>query len=201
MRKIPAHLDNPFDNICIDIAEVISPLFKAIDLTPNHITLLSTLTGVLAIKYFLDKRYAISSLLFIISFIFDCIDGHYARKYDMVTKFGDYFDHVKDTIVFGTFGILLTYRYYRMGKPWLIIPLYMMVAASAIQFGCQEEYYNLIVPNKDGETLERMKTTCPVQTVTKDKLEKVLCISRYFGCGTAVALGAIYIYAMRFLDT
>ena len=31
---------------------------------------------------------------------FDVLDGNYARNYKMVTQFGDYFDHIKDLIVY-----------------------------------------------------------------------------------------------------
>lgn len=34
----------------------------------------------------------------IVSYFFDCADGHMARKYNMTSKFGDYYVHISDIV-------------------------------------------------------------------------------------------------------
>ena len=31
-----------------------------------------------------------------VGYFFDCMDGHFARKYNMVTEFGDMYDYITD---------------------------------------------------------------------------------------------------------
>jgi len=40
MRKIPRELENPIDNIIINIAEPVCKMFKKLNFTPNGITTL-----------------------------------------------------------------------------------------------------------------------------------------------------------------
>lgn len=37
--------------------------------------------------------------LYVLSYVFDCIDGQYARLYGMTTDFGDMYDHISDVVV------------------------------------------------------------------------------------------------------
>ena len=42
-----------------------------------------------------------------LSYFFDCMDGNFARTYKMQTKFGDYYDHIKDVIIMLIFALIL----------------------------------------------------------------------------------------------
>ena len=88
------------DSIISLISEKTLPKFKKINFTPNGITTLSLIFGLLSVFLFYKKHYYSAALSYFISYIFDCTDGMYARKYNMVTKFGDYYDHIKDVIVY-----------------------------------------------------------------------------------------------------
>ena len=69
--------------------------------TPNMITGLSLLLGISSgVSMYYDK-YKLAALLNFLAYFFDCVDGHLARKFDMVTVFGDYFDHYSDLVKFG----------------------------------------------------------------------------------------------------
>jgi len=64
----------------------------------------------LAIYYlYIDTR--IASVFFIVSYIFDCADGMFARKFNLTSAFGMAYDYTKDTLVCSTFFILLAWRY------------------------------------------------------------------------------------------
>ena len=97
MRKLPNELENPFDNLVYVFVERLSPLFYHFGLTPNSITSLSLLCGIYSAFLLFKKSYFLSILFYLISYIFDCLDGYNARKYKMMSKFGDYYDHISDT--------------------------------------------------------------------------------------------------------
>ena len=48
-------------------------------------------------------------MTYLISYSFDCIDGHIARKYKMFSKYGDIYDHVSDAFKFALIFITLIY--------------------------------------------------------------------------------------------
>ena len=61
----------------------------------TSLSLIITLIGI----YLLNNQYYISSsILIFIGYYFDCADGLLARKYNMTSKFGDYYDHIRDHI-------------------------------------------------------------------------------------------------------
>ena len=77
--------------------------------TPNMITTYSFATGLLAVWALWHRRISLFMLLFSTSYIFDCLDGQFARRYDMCTKFGDVYDHVTDMFIyFAVLGVVLT---------------------------------------------------------------------------------------------
>lgn len=174
MRKIPREYENPFDNICYDLAEWTSPFYKSLNMTPNHLTTVSLVTG-LASAYFLykgDTCLAVS--LFLISYYFDCADGLYARKYKMTSKYGDIYDHTCDAIK----GIVMLSVMFTLSKDkfykWLPVIILFFVLSS-IHFGCQETHYS--GKSKDEQPImDLYKMLCPDKSYIK--------WTRFFGAGT-----------------
>lgn len=56
----------------------------------------------------IDIRYLIAGVLFIIASLTDAIDGHIARKYNLITDFGKLMDAVADKILVNAVLIILT---------------------------------------------------------------------------------------------
>ena len=85
-------------NIFFPIAsKLVDPLYN-LGLTPNMITILSTIFTFLSIYFLhLDKRiHAVIS--YIIGYILDCVDGKMARKYSIGSDFGMVLDSTSDVI-------------------------------------------------------------------------------------------------------
>ena len=181
MRKIPSDIENPIDNILIDIAEPLSIIFRSMNFTPNGITTLSLIFGIFAIIG-LYKGYVIFSVIMMgLSYLMDCCDGYYARKYNMVTKVGDCYDHIKDVVVF----ILFIYVLYKRNKDkldrkeWIIVWIILLFFGimTSLYFGCQERYY--------GKEYEIPTFGCLSKLISsKEKAEKWLNFLRFFGLGT-----------------
>jgi phosphatidylglycerophosphate synthase len=98
MRKINSNLENPFDNAIYIIVEYLAPYAHKFGFTPNMITTSSNLFTIIAIYYLLNYYFVVAAILYLISYMFDCLDGYVARKYNMVSIFGDYYDHISDAV-------------------------------------------------------------------------------------------------------
>lgn len=178
MRKIPRKYDNPIDNVLINMADTICPLFKSCGFNPNGITTVSLLFGLLAL-WSLWKRYIWSfAILYVISYFFDCVDGHFARKYDQVTEVGDMYDHIKDiTIGVALMAVLYVRNRGRCSwKVWFPVLLVFIIFTMLgyTHLGCQEKIY---AKNESG-TLNLGKKLCSSDPTKKIKW------SKYFGMGT-----------------
>jgi hypothetical protein len=183
VRKLPRNMDNPIDTILIDIAEYLCPFFKRLGFTPNGITTLSLIFGVLAVYYLYKGCVMTFGVLYFISYFFDCMDGHFARKYKMVTKYGDLYDHVKDLLVVILIFSVVMYRNFSCSFKNILIAsilLSILVILINVHMGCQETIYDKDNVKNESHTLDWTKKLCPSPDF--------IYISRFFGCGTVIIL-------------
>ena len=182
-RKIPEYFENPVDNLLIDFANYIAPSFHALGMTPNMITGLSALFGIMSIYFLHKKSYIHAGVCFFIQYFFDCMDGFFARKYKMTSKLGDLFDHIKDAIVI----VGIVYIFYQR-KDWYGIALTLTTTLCVtFMLGCQEVLYD----SKESPSLEVTKALSPC--TTKESAHKYLPYLRWLGCGTWNLILALYI--------
>lgn len=184
MKKIPDEIDNPIDNILIRISDYLCPIFKKLGHTPNMITTWSLFFGLLSV-YLLYKGYVYwFAITYMISYFFDCMDGHFARKYKMTSKFGDYYDHIKDIFVY----LLVIYVIYIKYKHILCISDFIIIGLSLFacftHIGCQQKYQD-----KNGEILDNFQPLC----TNKD----MIYYTRYFGMGT---MNLLFVFLVIMID-
>ena len=185
-NKIPKNLENPIDNWILDICCKLDPIFVKCNMTPNKLTTLSGYFGLLAV-YCLYKRIKyLPGIFYFISYMFDNADGQYARRHNMVSKFGDYYDHFKDwSIMFMIFYVL-----YKRGKKYISIFIFIL-SLSASHIGCQENYYRQNNPEKEhSDTLSWCRYFCPFE----NDLEEAMSYTRYFGLGTSNLLVSVILF-------
>jgi hypothetical protein len=186
MRKIDSTLENPIDNIFLHLAEWLSPILYKTGHTPNIITTYSFISGLISLYFLYLNRRKEFAVLFVLSYIFDCIDGHFARRYDMITEFGDFYDHLTDVLIpFGILVILGIKYYQRRSFPKLsvLILLASLIFLTLVQFGCQQKYISN--DKKIQESLDKLIPLCP----NKERIH----ISKYFGSGTLIVVIAILV--------
>lgn len=176
MRKIPKSQENPIDVCNIDFVDKGCSLFKKLHFTPNGITTLSLAFGLLALYYLWHYNWIGFAVSYYISYLFDCMDGHYARKYQMVSKFGDTYDHVKDILIVVGIFIIFYMRYKSNPNVWrnFVVATVIMSVLMAAQLGCQERLY----PKDESGWLRATKKLCPGDP------KKNIQITKWFGCGT-----------------
>lgn len=188
MRKIPEHLESPVDNLIYSTIDEVSELFYKWRWSPNMITTLSSFFGLLSVYLLYIDKFILAGIMYFISYYFDCLDGYYARKYNMVTEFGDYYDHFKDVSVFILLGIVLFKKKLYTGLLFFI-PLILIMC---VHFGCQEIYYG---KNESGTLNFTKNIAC--KFVDNKNVEKVMKFTRHFGCGTIIFLFCIYIMTRK----
>ena len=107
------------------------PIIIIIDLFPyhliNYVFPLYTFSGIS-----ISLKYIIILILFIISSITDFLDGHIARKNNIITAFGQFIDPVADKALINSVLILLAYD--RMIP---ILPVVIMILRDVVVDGCR----------------------------------------------------------------
>lgn len=177
MRKITKDIDNPIDNYLIDLADKISPFFYKTGHTPNMITTYSLITGLIACHFLWKGHVLWFAIFYAISYFFDCMDGHFARKYEMTSKFGDMYDHIKDVLVV----VLIIIIIYKRCRKNISIPVIIVFAVSTLlagaHLGCQQRYCTEDDEDpEDSKFLNKARVLCPNKEYIK--------WTRFFGTGT-----------------
>lgn len=176
-----------FSIIClyIYIGEYFVDDFRDAGFTPNMITTLSFITGILTALLLSYSNYITASVVFLISYIFDCMDGTMARKFNMETVFGDYLDHFSDiTKVFLIFLVLYNNdsQKFMMLLPFIIIFALLLLT----HMGCQEQEYNQEMSPSLSPTRQLCSTASNIP------------YTKWFGCGTYVVFMVIIFLIYKF---
>lgn len=173
-RKIDKKYENFVDNIFVELTLKLNPFYKKLGITPNVLTFFSLVVTLIGEYYFYKDYYILAGILYLFGYYFDCADGNFARMYDMVTVFGDYFDHFSD-IFKVILLIFLLYNKLGLTKNLLFIISIMLIFwfAFSVHMGCQQLIYN-----KPGEspTLSKLEKLCPNKEIIK--------YTKFFGVGT-----------------
>jgi len=192
-RKIDIKYQNPIDNVLIDIAESLNPIFKDIGFNANGITMISILFKILFLYCLHKKLYMYSIIYYIIQYFFDTMDGNFARKYNQTSDFGDKLDHISDslTIIFAVIIIIKNKNIIFKNKIIIFIINIIFLIIMNIQLGCQEKIYN------SNSNKESMLTS--LEFLCKDK-NKLLPITKYFGSGTYTMIICLSILYIKTID-
>lgn len=185
MRKIPRELENPIDNILLNLCGdgMMDKLYQN-GVTPNMITTVGNIVRAFSIYFLFKGHHLLFFILYLIGYYFDCLDGHFARKYNMCSDFGDLYDHVSDVI----FGLIMIYYLFFVSSlreseyfNKIVILFGILGFLMFIHFGCQQIYF--------GSTNEYLDS-CQALCSSKDWLWW----TRYFGSGTLIFTTAVLGY-------
>ncbi len=185
VNKIPSEFENPVDVQLLNLVDTQLDFYKSLCLTPNMLTTFSLIAGVYAAYLIYNGDFVIASILYIVAYYFDCADGKFARKFNMITKFGDYYDHISDVIklILTVYALYITNAKY---FSYLIIIAPLLVLLLCIHMGYQEVIYD----QDESGSLSVLK-----KLVEKDKNpERTIQYSKYFGCGSINLIVAIIIF-------
>ena len=189
-RKMGMENENPIDVHIVNLCEVAAELIRANDpnktITPNMLTTIGLISGVVAILLLLKKQYVGAFIMIWVYYFFDCLDGYYARRYNMVTQAGDYYDHIRDILI----NIPICFIIYKQLKTdedraKFIIIFSVLLVLMLTHFGCQEIF------SRDQENNRSIHI---LRSLINEK-EYINC-TKYFGGGTfilATSLSILYL--------
>jgi phosphatidylglycerophosphate synthase len=180
-RKLDNKIECPIDNILYHIVPYISD-FCGSRTHPNTITLISTIIGLVAV-YFLyhRKNIIVFTLLYILYYILDIVDGYHARKFNKCSIVGDYFDHIRDTIIIGLVLFITLKRLYKNKDYNIIILVVISFFMFQIHMSCQELHVKKLISSNNkchSQTLSFFSSMC--------KSKKSIFVTRYFGMGSFI---------------
>jgi hypothetical protein len=198
--KIHESLEDPISQTFYDISGHISPTLYSMGITPNIVTTTRLIMTIYGFVYlFANRYYRISALFFVLSYFGDCLDGHMARKYNMDTEFGDYYDHFTDYLM-----LIISFYYISVkidpSFDWLIIVIFILGVLSLVQIGCEERYLKVMGIGKDSTNLSCTTSLCPESIFDDDELEDILEFSRLWGFGGFALFITIIIWNFKYFE-
>lgn len=198
--KIHGSLEDPLSQIFYDVSDVISPGLRSINITPNFITTVRFLMMIGAFPYFFcNKMYNMAAIVYMISYFFDCLDGHLSRKYNLDTEFGDYYDHIADAISFllAMYFIAVTLS---NDNKWIMVLIIFVAMLSIVQISCQERYLKFVGSHKDSYTLSLFSCMCSESVIDDDDIEKTMEMTKLFGIGTFQIFITVLIWNFKYIE-
>tara|TARA_B100001094_G_scaffold333314_1_gene410612 strand:- start:2076 stop:2660 length:585 start_codon:yes stop_codon:yes gene_type:complete len=183
-RKIPREIDNFIDNILIDFSSFISPFLKQLNFTPNQITTIGNVFGLLCVKNLEYQNYKSASIFYLLRYICDNTDGFYSRKYNLETPFGDNYDHYSDYIFLAVTTYYLYFKVEFINKNTFWFIFIILFITSTIHLGCTEQFFQ----SKEGVNshLNKLKAVCPKKNIIN--------FIKYFGSGTFIIFVTLSLY-------
>ena len=96
VNKLLDEYECPFDIYMFKFINMHLDMYYKLGFTPNMVTTLSIIFGLLAAYEIIYGNFIFAAFLVLVSYYLDCVDGKLARKYNMVSQLGDYYDHFGD---------------------------------------------------------------------------------------------------------
>lgn len=187
--KVSDDIEDPISVMMYKIDDLLGPFLYRMGITPNMITTLRVLVFLYVFQLISQNRLKQAGFSYLFYYFLDTLDGHYARKYDMVTEFGDYYDHVVDNVAL---PIIVYYIYINLHNKNYIYLILFLILLSVTHVGCEELYLSKYGNNQiESNSLHIVKSLCPVDKL--NQIETFMQLIRYFGCGTLHLVIAIFI--------
>lgn len=193
VNKLPEEIECIFDVWLYKLIDGHIHMYRKAGLTPNMVTTIGFFFGLMAAYQIIQRHYVSGALLWIVSYYFDCVDGKLARKYNMVTKFGDLYDHICDcikyTIVF--YALIKSNKKKTTPKQWI----YFTIGLLILTIGCIHLGYQEIMYDKKEES-NWLNVLAKIVSIDPNP-ERTIQWTKYFGCGTGILSIALLIIIWR----
>ena len=171
--------ENPIDKILYYSIEVISDYFYLLKITPNIITFIGLISGLVSAYFLYEKKIIYSIILWIISYYLDLLDGYIARKYNQGSTFGGWFDHISDVIKI----LVYIYVLFLHKKFNLIYILILLTIIGITNTSCRTKF--LKREQNKNDSLFLIQKLCPDGNYVK--------YTRYWGEGCIALISPILV--------
>ena len=193
VNKLADHYECPSDKYLCKFIDNHLHIYYELGFTPNMVTSLSILVGLLTGYEILQGNYSAAAILWLISYYFDCVDGKLARRYNMVTQIGDLYDHIGDAFkyVVVIYSLFYSTKKRTTDKQWLYLAIILiLMVLSFVHMGYQERVYD----KKDESEYLNM---CKIFTLLDNDPHRTIQYTKYLGCGNWMLCFALLIFIWR----
>ena len=155
--KLNPNEEHPLDILIYKVTTPLLPIMYATNHSANTITSYSFFFGLLSLYSLWTGYVGLFVVFYLISYVFDCMDGQFAREYNMTTRFGDFYDHTTDMIVYIGIAVVVFQKKKRPMTNTVLLILILTVSMVIMSIGCQQRRK----PAHIGpETLDLAMKTC-----------------------------------------
>lgn len=165
------------------VGYVLAVASRALGFTPNVVTFISVIFGVVAGHLFFYQNLTINLIgvfLLITAEALDGADGQLARLTNTYSRYGRIFDGVAGNLWFISIYIHMSLRFYIEGGSWIIFIIMLISGASHSFQSALADYYRIFYlyfvdsKNKDIDELDEVKQTYSTLHWTKKPVKKFL---------------------------
>jgi phosphatidylglycerophosphate synthase len=143
ISKIPMNERCESDKLLYVLVQNSLSFWHDINFTPNMITTLGAISSYLSLKYYYKGNKKYSILFLLLRAYFDYTDGALARVYNQISKFGDYYDHIVDSVFLIVLNIIIYNKFKNKNRSILILSILNIFSWNMLSiFGCDEIKYN-----------------------------------------------------------
>jgi phosphatidylglycerophosphate synthase len=193
-RNVPPDEVSPVDNLIIDAFMPLAEPAVEAGVTPNHLSLVGGALALAAIA-FLAAGYTLwFVLLFGLSYVFDALDGWYARSFHLFSPYGEMLDHGKDMLVVVLLALVVVFKL--RAKPLLIVAIGLLYFVSLAAEGCTQravEERKRLAGVASGSDIDFVAQLCPPGTPPQ--------VARFFAPPSFMVLVAVAIVGVRVFRT
>lgn len=185
VNKIADEYECPFDILMLKFIDSHLDLYYALGFTPNMITTIGIIFGLLSMHNIFNHNFRLASFLLLCAYYFDCVDGKLARKYNLQTDFGDYYDHFGDLFKI----IIILYALYKTNPQdfnEIKLIIIILILLMFVHLGYQEKIYD----RDESPTLNFTRYFANLDTKSNQTIHH----TKLFGCGTFIIILMAIVY-------
>ncbi len=178
--KVGEENESEFNNFIYSIVKRVVPVLYDIGFNANNVTTLSLIFCFLTYTN-LRLKNKMCMLYYFIYVVLDYADGYMARMYNMMSEFGDIYDHSRD-VIFHLFILNVIYP-----NKKLVFAFVLGFILSLNAFACQEIIHEANCNQANNSTIAWLKPFC-----TNNKLLDKF--NKYIGSGSSFLTTMIIMY-------
>ena len=190
ISKIAFKYSSPIDYLLYWIASKLSPILHNFGFIPNDITNLSVLSFLVSMYFLYNNNIYLGIGFFSLNFFFDCLDGYMARKYNQVSVFGDWYDHITDLISIISISMIIIYKLKSDYKYLLIIIGVILMYLLLKYIG----YQQILLSHDNNSKSNSLSFTTKLCNNKPNTIKNKLYYLRFFGHGQVLLYGLVLLY-------
>lgn len=201
-------INSPIKNILTQMSNYISVLLHNIPyMNPNYITTFGIILNAFGLLNLINNEFLIFIFLFFFGYLCDIIDGNYAKKYNMESKIGKFYDKLADWIKLLTTYIFFSTLYKEKINNTIVIIVFIILICCNIHFIIKnniKKYYYESKINTENYIDKNNNSNIIQKIIENNKFENLenICIDFWIKCFKNIKIKYLkkYVSFSKFFD-